>query len=118
MRKLIDVDRLYNLLDDLKLGKDCCDDMYKIGYNIALCDVRGFATKEPKLNDADRMDAKRAIEVMTTEMKCILRSDTCNHDCKSCLLVLPDELLLNAYCVAIQALARLLKEEGEENRKE
>lgn len=126
MGKLIDADMINKEINECEIHNSIIDEDhsadysvgYKSGYNNALWHLRAFVSQQGSISEKERMDAKRAIEVMTTEMKCILRSDTCNHDCKSCLLVLPDDLLLNAYCVAIQALARMLKEEGEENRKE
>lgn len=126
MGKLIDADMINREINECEIPNSFIDADhsadyavgYKSGYNNALWHLRAFVSQQKSEGEKERIDAKRAIEVMTTEMKCILRSDTCNHDCKSCILVLPDDMLLNAYCVAIQALTRMLKEEGEENRKE
>ena len=122
MGKLIVADMINKEINECEIPNSFIDEDhsadyavgYKSGYNNALWHLRAFVSQQKGEGEKERMDAKRAIEVMTTEMKCILRSDTCNHDCKSCILVLPDDLLLNAYCVAIHALTRMLKEEGRE----
>lgn len=52
------------------------------------------------------MTNERAIEVLLTEKKCVLRNIRgCDRDCGKCDLVLPDEEILTAYDMAIRALS-------------
>lgn len=51
------------------------------------------------------MTNERAIEVLRTEKKCVLRNIRgCDRECEHCDLVLPDEDILTAYETAIKAL--------------
>ena len=51
------------------------------------------------------MTKERAIEVIETEEKCVLRNIRgCDRDCEKCDLVLPDEDILTAYKMAKEAL--------------
>lgn len=52
------------------------------------------------------MTNSRAIEVIRTEKKCVLRNIRgCSRECEKCDLVLPDEEVLMAYDMAIEALS-------------
>jgi len=51
------------------------------------------------------MTNKRAIFVLETEKKCVLRNIRgCDRNCEYCDLVLPDEEVLTAYDMAMEAL--------------
>lgn len=51
------------------------------------------------------MTNNRAIEVIRTEKKCVLRNIRgCSRECEKCDLVLPDEEVLMAYDMAIESL--------------
>ncbi len=51
------------------------------------------------------MTNERAIEVLRTEKKCVLRNIRgCDRKCEECDLCLPDEDVLTAYDLAIKAL--------------
>ena len=51
------------------------------------------------------MTNERVIEVLKTEKKCVLRNIRgCSRECEKCDLVLPDEEVLTAYDMAIEAL--------------
>lgn len=51
------------------------------------------------------MTNERAIEVINTEKKCVLRNRRgCTRDCAHCDLVLPEDDILLAYDMAIRAL--------------
>ena len=51
------------------------------------------------------MTNERAIEILRTEKKCVLRNIRgCDRECGHCDLVLPDEDILTAYDTAIKAL--------------
>ena len=51
------------------------------------------------------MTNERAIEVINTEKKCVLRNMRgCTRDCAHCDLVLPEDDILFAYDMAIRAL--------------
>lgn len=51
------------------------------------------------------MTSDRAIFVLETEKKCVLRNIRgCDRDCMHCDLVLPDEEVLTAFNMAIEAL--------------
>lgn len=52
------------------------------------------------------MTNEKAIEVIKTERRCVLRNIRgCDRDCGKCDLVLPDEDILTAYDMAIRALS-------------
>lgn len=57
------------------------------------------------------MTKERAIEIIQTEKKCVARANICDRDCANCHLVLPEEDILTAYDMAINAL------EGEDDGK-
>lgn len=51
------------------------------------------------------MNVERAIKVIQTEKKCVLRNIRgCDRECDKCDLVLPEEEILTAYEMAIEAL--------------
>lgn len=51
------------------------------------------------------MTAERAIKVIQTEKKCVLRNIRgCDRECGKCDLVLPDDEILTAYDMAIELL--------------
>lgn len=51
------------------------------------------------------MDIQRAIEVIENEIACVKGNDgKCDRDCFHCDLVLPEEEILEAYDMAINAL--------------
>lgn len=51
------------------------------------------------------MTNERAIEVIQNEKKCVLRNIRgCDRRCEYCDLVLPDEEVLTAYDMAMEAL--------------
>jgi hypothetical protein len=51
------------------------------------------------------MSNERAIEVLRTKKKCVLRNIRgCTRECEKCDLCLPDEESLTAYETAIKAL--------------
>lgn len=51
------------------------------------------------------MTNERAIEVIQNEKKCVLRNIRgCDRQCDKCNLVLPDEEVLTAYDMAMEAL--------------
>jgi hypothetical protein len=51
------------------------------------------------------MITSRAVEVIRTEKKCVLRNIRgCSRECEKCDLVLPDEEILQAYDMAVSAL--------------
>ena len=51
------------------------------------------------------MTNERAIEVLRTKKKCVLRNIRgCDRNCEFCDLVLPDDDILTAFNMAIEAL--------------
>lgn len=51
------------------------------------------------------MTTERAIKVIQTEKKCVLRNIRgCDRECGKCDLVLPDDEILTAYDMAIELL--------------
>ena len=58
------------------------------------------------------MNAKRALELMEIELRCIYRNvEGCNRDCSSCDLVQLDEDLIAAYLLVIDLLEKEIKNE-------
>lgn len=52
------------------------------------------------------MTIQEAIEVVNTEMQCIMNAsdNECNRECAGCSLVMTDKAILTAYDMAIKAL--------------
>lgn len=63
----------------------------------------------------EKMDEKTALKVLKTERECVSRNDggNCDRDCGKCDLVLPSDVVLQAYDYVIAEISKTLKETKE-----